>query len=929
MNRHRPFLLSLLAFPVLLLVGCGPESSTQCQSDDDCSESEVCVEGSCEEDSSSTSQQSTTCSTDADCDLGTGELCIGGVCQRDNSLTNTPCLATADCPIDEYCDDSVMLCAALPDGWCRTQGQCPQEQPICTTSSENIPGTCVECTQDSDCASNECVSPGVCTVLEEDAGTDMDAGVQCGPNASLADDQCMCDPGFAADAEGACEPIQDAGVVEECPANASGAPPNCTCLSGYTWNADETACIEAPVDAGQGADDAGLQTPEDAGGPDVNITQDPAGDGYYDNNAYQIEVLQCDAGEVIWGVFTEFELEPAYDWLFLYDGESPAAPLLFQGHGSLGQGFEFQSTDRFVFLKFTSDEANNAPGYTLEWLCIDPVVQPMDAGVGHADGGHNVPDGGDLHPFILQDLGGDSYYPNGMEQWETISCPDGQFVDGMFTEFLTESPWDVLTVYDGSTDVVLFEGSGTSGMNENIQSSGSELLFFFKPDDSNSGPGFSFQWECVPLPDAGFLEDGGDSDDAGEGTDSGVNTDGGAEDGGIGDDAGHLTDGGAPEDGGHQDGGAADGGEPTADGGPGSEADGGLHSDGGAPLTDGGLPLSGVLQDPGGSDNYANNELQEETITCPSGYTVQGTFTEFETQIAADPVIVFDGTSSSDNQLFFGSGSAGLGTEVLSTGTSLHVVFTSDGTVTRPGYTFEWQCLGDGMPQTDAGSPGTDGGTPPVEGTIFDPGGPNGDYSNNAYQTELMSCSDGLAVSATLTEFNTEQNYDYLSLYDGSSSSASLLLYTSGTGAEGQQIVSSGSQMYLVFDSDSSVVRAGFRIDWSCVEPPPPGLSGSSTDPQGPNSDYANNLNHTELIVCPEGYTIDATFAVFHLEGCCDYFYLYDGSDASAPTLVNGANGTSEAGNSYSSTGRYLYLTFSSDGSVSYAGYQLNWQCVQ
>ena len=82
-----------------------------------------------------------------------------------------------------------------------------------------------------------------------------------------------------------------------------------------------------------------------------------------------------------------------------------------------------------------------------------------------------------------------------------------------------------------------------------------------------------------------------------------------------------------------------------------------------------------------------------------------------------------------------------------------------------------------------------------------------GHYSNN------MDCQwkldSNTKVEVTFFNFNTQPNADYLYVYDGDSSSSSLIGQFSGTSLPAP-ITSSSNKLYLRFTSDSSGQARGF-----------------------------------------------------------------------------------------------------------------------
>lgn len=99
-------------------------------------------------------------------------------------------------------------------------------------------------------------------------------------------------------------------------------------------------------------------------------------------------------------------------------------------------------------------------------------------------------------------------------------------------------------------------------------------------------------------------------------------------------------------------------------------------------------------------------------------------------------------------------------------------------------------------------------------GTIYDSGGPNGNYVDNESCTFLINpgCADSLILA--FTSFDLEFNWDYLYIYDGTNAAAPLLGTYTGNVLPPVQYSSSGA-FFIVFTSDISIVRPGFEATWS------------------------------------------------------------------------------------------------------------------
>jgi len=121
------------------------------------------------------------------------------------------------------------------------------------------------------------------------------------------------------------------------------------------------------------------------------------------------------------------------------------------------------------------------------------------------------------------------------------------------------------------------------------------------------------------------------------------------------------------------------------------------------------------------------------------------------------------------------------------------------------------------------------GGSISTCGSLFsDSGGLSDTYSNNESNT-ITICSDNpnpsFCISAEFTEFNIENNWDYLFIYDGNSTSAPVIGGYTGTNSPGT-VTASGSCLTFFFISDFQISNfPGWVAEISCgdcaVEPAP------------------------------------------------------------------------------------------------------------
>ncbi|MBU1717529.1 MAG: gliding motility-associated C-terminal domain-containing protein [Bacteroidetes bacterium] len=146
-------------------------------------------------------------------------------------------------------------------------------------------------------------------------------------------------------------------------------------------------------------------------------------------------------------------------------------------------------------------------------------------------------------------------------------------------------------------------------------------------------------------------------------------------------------------------------------------------------------------------------------------------------------------------------------------------------------------------------------------GTVYDDMG-TANYSNNANWTVTICAPVGQQVLLTFTQVELESSYDYLTIYNGSSTASPILVdYTgshnlAGTGST-YEINSTGGCLTLEFTTDGSVTYAGFTAAISCITvPPPTGCEGN---------DPASDFCYSATFICNDnGYcgNTSATYTV-------------------------------------------------------------------
>lgn len=97
-------------------------------------------------------------------------------------------------------------------------------------------------------------------------------------------------------------------------------------------------------------------------------------------------------------------------------------------------------------------------------------------------------------------------------------------------------------------------------------------------------------------------------------------------------------------------------------------------------------------------------------------------------------------------------------------------------------------------------------------GSLYDSGGPNGNYQDNENCSYLIQpeCADTIVFAIDIIQL--ENSYDFLNIYDGTSASDPLI-YSHTMGDQSSIYALSGSA-FVRFTSDESFAPAGFEISW-------------------------------------------------------------------------------------------------------------------
>ncbi len=167
-------------------------------------------------------------------------------------------------------------------------------------------------------------------------------------------------------------------------------------------------------------------------------------------------------------------------------------------------------------------------------------------------------------------------------------------------------------------------------------------------------------------------------------------------------------------------------------------------------------------------------------------------------------------------------------------------------------------CLEEYVPPADicADSPST---ISDCTGTIYDSGGDSGNYSSNENCVFTITPSTfNQCIVATINFYDLENFSDFLNFYDGTSTAAPQVQSLTGTGANIEVQVASGS-LTIEFISDGSIENAGFELSWECTTDECTILAPIDVNTNVTVDDLVDALSSPQVLVenpilnCPDG----------------------------------------------------------------------------
>lgn len=225
---------------------------------------------------------------------------------------------------------------------------------------------------------------------------------------------------------------------------------------------------------------------------------------------------------------------------------------------------------------------------------------------------------------------------------------------------------------------------------------------------------------------------------------------------------------------------------------------------------------SGVFYDNGGAkNNYADYSNLVHTFNSGDGTHLQFVFNPLSIGLyPGDTLWIYDGSTVNAQALGVYINGSIIET-ITSSGTSLTFKFKSDINNNYAGWQAIFNCV------TSTGTPTyyqMSSGTRYVcSGYFTDAGGPSGNYPDGENRVQTFRAKSGNRLKMIFNQFSLYSYYDYLKIYDGPSTSSTLLgtyYYNQNPGT----VISSGDALTFQFYSSSYDNAAGWNAAISCID---------------------------------------------------------------------------------------------------------------
>ncbi len=177
-------------------------------------------------------------------------------------------------------------------------------------------------------------------------------------------------------------------------------------------------------------------------------------------------------------------------------------------------------------------------------------------------------------------------------------------------------------------------------------------------------------------------------------------------------------------------------------------------------------------------------------------------------------------------------------------------------------------------------------------GIFTDDGGLTADYSLNANFTKTFTSADGTHLRFDFTSFSTETTWDWLKIYDGPTTASPFIGVYNGTSTLPPTLISSGTSMTFVFNSDGFTNKAGWSANISCMEIAPCASNPAADDncltatPISNLNGYCGNTSSSYLADSPGN--LSSVFCVGSIDNNSWLSFVADSAAVELIVMVSG-----------------------------------------
>ena len=321
------------------------------------------------------------------------------------------------------------------------------------------------------------------------------------------------------------------------------------------------------------------------------------------------------------------------------------------------------------------------------------------------------------------------------------------------------------------------------------------------------------------------------------------------------------------------------------------------------------------------NQNYSDNTNCEWLIQpATPNVAVLLQLSQFSTEALNDTLTVYDGATTSDPILGTFSGNNPTIPILLSTGGSMLLTFKTNGVFTSTGWRANYNI------QAIPGCNGTTSLTA-ASGTFDDGTNASANYVPNLNCSWLIQPAGASLVTLNFNRFNTQNNADFVSAYDGPNSSSPLIGTYSGNTIP-PAINSSGNSLFVEFNSNGFFQGTGWEANYSSTNAQcfsnrsVTRFNGNIEDGSG-TANYQDNLSCSWVIEPPLATSVSATFNTFNVLSPGDTLFIYDGNSSAANQLAAYTGTTIPP--AVTSTAGEMFVEFITDGAVNGSGWDFDY----